>query len=186
MTGPGATLGWLTTLLDRLAIAHMVVGSFASSAHGRPRTTQDIDVVIDPTLAQLTALLAAIDLERFYVDADAARDALRRRGMFNIIDMTSGWKVDVIIRKATAHAVAELARRIMGTVAGVPAPIATAEDVIIAKLAWARAGGSARQLADVAGIVGARGIDLDRAYLERWITDLGLSELWASAQDEAQ
>ncbi|MBK9036016.1 MAG: hypothetical protein IPL61_33005 [Myxococcales bacterium] len=182
MTTPATTLAWATGLLDQLGIPHMVVGSFASSAHGLPRTTQDIDVVIDPTPAQLTALLAAIDLDRFYVDADTARDALRRRGMFNIIDMANGWKLDLVIRKATAHAIEELERRVVGTVAGVPAPLATAEDVIIGKLMWARAGASDRQLADVAGILTTRGPQLDRPYLARWIGELGLDGEWQRAQ----
>jgi len=182
MTSPAATLEWLTTLLDQLAIPYMVVGSFASSAHGVPRTTHDIDVVVDPTMTQLVAFLAAVDPERFYVDVDVARDALLRRSMFNIIDMTSGWKLDLVIRKATPHGVAELGRRTTGTVAGVRAPLATAEDVIIAKLLWARDSGSERQLADVAGIVVAKGLSLDRPYLERWISELGLDTLWHRAQ----
>ena len=66
----------------------MVVGSFASSAHGVPRTTHDIDVVFDPTPDALVRFLAAIDPDRYYVDADTAHDALRHRGMFNIIDAT--------------------------------------------------------------------------------------------------
>lgn len=182
MSSPATTLAWATELLDRLGIPHMIVGSFASSAHGLPRTTQDIDVVIDPTGAQLASLLGAIDLERFYVDADAARDALRRRGMFNVIDLTTGWKLDLVIRKSTPHAVEELKRRTVGTVAGVRAPLATAEDVIIGKLAWAREGGSDRQLADVAGILATRGPDLDREYLERWIAELELAPHWQRAQ----
>lgn len=182
MSTPATTLAWATALLDQLGIAHMVVGSFASSAHGLPRTTQAIDLVIDPTPAQLTALLAAIDLDRYDVDADTARDALRRHGMFNVIDMTNGWKLDLVIRKASAHAVEELARRVVGIVAGVTAPLATAEDVIIGKLMWARAGGSDRQLADVAGIVTTRGPQLDRPYLERWIGELGLDAEWQRAQ----
>ena len=182
MSTPAATVAWATALLDQLGIPHMVVGSFASSAHGLPRTTQDIDVVIDPSASQLVALVAAIDPDRFYVDADAARDALRRRTMFNVIDMSNGWKLDLVIRKATPHAIEELRRRVIGTVAGVAAPLATAEDVILAKLGWAREGASDRQLADVAGILATRGAQLDRAYLERWIGELDLDELWQRAQ----
>lgn len=173
---------WIIGICDELSIPCMVVGSFASSSYGVPRTTMDLDVVIDPSGAQLERLLVACDPERFYVDADVARDALRRRSMFNVIDLQTGWKVDLIVRKANAHAVAELARRTTGTVAGVAAPMATAEDVIIAKLEWARASGSERQLADVAGIVRARGAALDHAYLARWIADLGLAAPWAAAQ----
>ncbi len=44
------------------------------------------------------------------------------------------------------------------------------------------AGGSERQRRDVAGIVAGRGADLDRSYIERWVSDLDLSEEWTSAQ----
>lgn len=182
MSAPITPLAWLAELLERLAIPHMVVGSFASSAHGVPRTTQDIDVVIDPSGQQLQLLVSAIDPEHFYVDADAARDALRRRAMFNVIDLATGWKLDLVIRKATPHAVEELSRRAMATIAGVRIPVATAEDVIIAKLAWARDSGSERQLGDVAGILTARGAELNHTYLQRWIVELELDLPWARAQ----
>jgi hypothetical protein len=35
--------------VEEAAIPYMLVGSFASTWHGAPRTTQDIDIVIDPT-----------------------------------------------------------------------------------------------------------------------------------------
>ena len=65
-------------------------------------------------------------------------------------------------------------------------PLATAEDVIIAKLAWAREGASDRQLADVAGIIATRSTELDRVYLDRWIAELGLGGLWDRAQELAR
>jgi hypothetical protein len=39
----------LTGLLDEAGIPYMTAGSMSSSIHGRPRATQDADVVIDPT-----------------------------------------------------------------------------------------------------------------------------------------
>jgi hypothetical protein len=86
----------------------MVVGSFASMVHGVPRTTQDLDIVIDPSTASLDQFLREIDTDRFYVDPDVARDALRRRSMFNVIDMNTAWKVDLIVRKARAFSIEEL------------------------------------------------------------------------------
>ena len=65
--------------LDRLEIAYMVTGSVASSHHGRPRMTHDIDVVIDPEPRPLSDLVAALSSDGFYVDAKVAEDALRRR-----------------------------------------------------------------------------------------------------------
>ncbi len=42
--------------LDRAGIPHMVAGSVASTFHGEPRATQDIDFVIDPDATALRAL----------------------------------------------------------------------------------------------------------------------------------
>jgi hypothetical protein len=44
--------------LDANGIPHMLAGSFASTFHGKARTTQDIDLVIDPSPAALDAFTA--------------------------------------------------------------------------------------------------------------------------------
>jgi hypothetical protein len=53
----------------------------------------------------------SFDPDAYYVDPDTARHALRRRSQFNVIDMATGWKADLIIRKARPFSVEELARR---------------------------------------------------------------------------
>lgn len=72
----------------------------------------------------------------------------------------------------------ELARRRTTTLAGVRLPVATAEDTILTKLEWARAGGSERQLADVRGILEVQGELLDRGDIEAWARTLGVLESW--------
>ena len=169
-------------LLSSLGIPHMVVGSFASMIHGEPRTTQDLDIVIDPSIDQLEQLLRALPSERYYVDPDVARDARKRRSMFNVIDMTTGWKADLILRKARRFSAEELGRRIKATIAGIRVDAATAEDTIVAKLEWSKAGSSDRQLEDVAGILRVRGPELDLDYIERWLDELELREQWDRAR----
>lgn len=171
----------MKALLEAAGIPFMVVGSFASTVHGEPRTTLDLDLVIDPTPATLDHFLASIDMDAFYVDPDVARDALRARSMFNIIDMNSAWKVDLVIRKDRPFSIEELSRRSVQRVADTDVPTASAEDTIIAKLEWAKEGSSERQLADVAGILRLRGDSLDHAYLERWIDTLELRTHWERA-----
>ncbi len=73
------SLATLVRLLDELGIPYMVSGSLASSHHGRPRSTHDADVIVDPTTEQLTALVGGLLAAGFYVDASRASDALRRR-----------------------------------------------------------------------------------------------------------
>ena len=84
----------LTGWLDTAAVPYMLAGSFASTLHGRPRSTQDVDFVIDPTLDTLHAFLAVVPQEDAYVDAKAATDALRARDMFNLIHLDTGWKAE--------------------------------------------------------------------------------------------
>ena len=159
----------------------MVTGSFASSFHGTPRASQDIDLVVDPSADQLRELARLLSSSDYYMSEKSALDALRRKGMFNIIDSSTGWKADLIIRKDRPFSFEEFRRREAAEVAGMRLTVATPEDVILAKLEWAKAGGSTRQIEDAAGILRTRGSELDQAYLERWITELDLRAQWQEA-----
>ena len=77
--GAGDFLARLSAKLTAAGIRHMVVGSFASSFHGVPRSSQDLDLVIDPDAASLRLFLASLPAAEYYADVDAALDALRRR-----------------------------------------------------------------------------------------------------------
>jgi hypothetical protein len=82
MTGLQGVLDRLVRGLDAARIPFMIAGSFASAAHGLPRTTQAIDVVIDPPGPEaLDDLLRSMDPADDYVDAESAHDALRRRSI---------------------------------------------------------------------------------------------------------
>jgi hypothetical protein len=175
----------LREALERTGIPYMLAGSFASSVHGMPRATQDIDLVIDPTPEQLAALLSQFPAEEYYVSPEAAEEALAQRSQFNVIDFTSGWKVDFIIRKLREFSQLEFVRRTPLTLLGLTLHVATAEDTIIAKLEWANRSASERQLEDVAGILRRQGEQLDLPYLERWVDQLGLQAEWDRARAKA-
>lgn len=182
---PSHTLQVVVDALEAAQVPHMLAGSFASSLHGMARTTADIDIVIDPSAASLARLLDHLDLDRFYVDAEAARRALADRDPFNIVDVTNGWKVNLIIRKERPFSVAEFERRTPTTIIGVPAFVATAEDTVLAKLEWSRLGGSDRQRRDVVEILRIQGPALDHEHLDTWAEALGLTELLSAARLDA-
>lgn len=160
----------------------MVSGSVASTRHGQARATQNIDNVIDPTPAQIAPLVDLIgrrgpeDAELYVDDAHAA---MAHRSQFNVLDPTTGWKVDLIVRKDRPFSVIELARRQPATIEGVPIHLVTAEDSLLSKLEWSQANESERQLRDAASILAVQGDELDWAYLERWALELGVTDLLA-------
>lgn len=182
MTEGGTTLQRVVEALGRAGAEHMVVGSFASTLHGKPRTTLDIDVVVRAGLDEIIRFVESLPASKWYADVGAAREAYQRRSMFNVIDMETGWKVDLIFLKPGAFAESEFSRRRPASLFGVRVDVASAEDTILSKLVWARDSGSERQLDDVAGIVAATGDALDRDYIERWAEELGVRELWNRAE----
>lgn len=177
----------LVRLFEDSGVPFMIAGSFASAAHGLPRTTQDLDVVIEPPdEAALLRLVSGMPADDYYVDRDAARDAWSRRSIFNVIDQASGWKVDLIVRKERPFSREEFQRRTKLSILDVPVYVATAEDTIIAKLEWSKhGGGSERQRRDVAGILVTLGDALDRTYVERWVDSLDLRDEWNAARRTA-
>jgi hypothetical protein len=174
-------LARIVRLLDAARIPFMITGSTASSAHGAERATRDIDLVIDPDPAALRRLVASLSPKDYYVSEEAAREALLLRRQFSVIDVASGLKVDLIVRKNRPWSLEEFRRRMRTRLLGVDVFIATAEDVILSKLEWAKAGGSERQLEDVVGILGVKGPTLERPYVERWARELGVVDLWERA-----
>jgi hypothetical protein len=175
----------LRNMLDASGTPYMLTGSYASSLHGQPRATQDIDIVVSPTRSQLVELLRHLPDTEYYVSEDAAVDALARRGQFNVIDFATGWKIDFIVMKARAFSREEFSRRRTLELEEVRLSVASPEDVLIAKLEWAKLGESARQIEDAAGIIRVQGDGLDRAYVEKWVADLELEAQWRDALAKA-
>jgi hypothetical protein len=185
VTPEQAALFEVVRALERLGVPHMVTGSVASSYHGRPRSTHDADIVIDPTPDQLDALVRSLLDAGFYVDDERARDALRRRLQFNVIERRSAFKIDLIVRKDRPFSREELGRRQAAELSpGVPVALASPEDTILSKLEWAKkAGRSEKQIEDAAGVL-AVNPGVDRAYVERWARELGVLDLWQEIAGE--
>lgn len=161
--------------LEEAGIPFMVAGSHGSSFYGRPRATHDADLVIDPTPQQLGRFMDLLGSD-YYVSRPAAEDALRRRSLFNVIDFTSGWKADLIVRKDRPFSAEEFRRRQPVRLYGRSLPLASPEDIILTKLEWNRITPSERQRTDALEVAVACKDTLDRAYLRHWAPSLGVAE----------
>ena len=109
---------------------------------------------------------------------DAIREAVSTRGLFNAIDPETGWKIDFILRKDRPFSFLEFERRREIQFLGLSLSVARAEDVVVAKLEWAKLGDSERQIRDVAEIVAVQGDALDIIQIERWAEELGVRSQW--------
>jgi hypothetical protein len=171
--------------LEQAGIPYMLTGSFASAFHGIPRSTQDIDLVIAPSRSQLANLVRMLGPPDYYVSETAAMEAYRDESHFNVLDLASAWKIDLIIRKSRPFSETEFDRRMTVDFDGMPIFIVRAEDLVIAKLEWAGMGQSRRQLEDAAGILRVRAGQVDLEYIGRWVAELGLEREWEEARRPA-
>ena len=175
---------------DTLGIEYAIGGSVASTVHGIPRLTRDVDFVAVIADSAIAPLVAALESD-FYVDADMIREAIRNTLSFNVIHLPTMIKADIFVRPSTPFALAEWERRVrkqIGPDADSPeAYIASAEDMILQKLNWYRLTGerSDRQWGDVQGILKVQGAALDFAYLRQWAAELALTDLLKNALADA-
>ncbi|MHC4813343.1 MAG: hypothetical protein ACYTFN_09645 [Planctomycetota bacterium] len=172
-------------LLDALGIAHMVCGSVASSLQGEPRSTYDVDFVVDLTASLVPEIETAFGSE-FHVDAAAIRWAVDNASSCNIIHKDTAIKVDFFVLRPRRFSREELSRRLSCVAAVAPERrlfVATPEDMVLTKLEWYRRGGetSERQWRDVTGVLKSQANRLDEAYMERWANELEIADLLARA-----
>jgi hypothetical protein len=166
-------------ILDELSIPYAIIGSFASGAWGESRFTQDIDILVALTPSQATALCKAFPDPDFYVSETAAQEAATRRSQFNVIHPASGNKIDFMIAGATPWSLAQLQRRKRIAIsADQDAAFAAPEDVILGKLLYYAEGGSEKHLRDITGILKISGDGVDRGYISRFASQLGVQDIW--------
>lgn len=166
-----AVLGDAVARLEALGLAYMLSGSLAMSWYAVPRMTRDIDLVVALVQDDLPALRTAFEPD-YYVPDDIDV-ALAAPGMFNLVHMASVTKVDIIVRKDTPYRRHEFARRVRTTLSGFDAWLVSREDLILSKLVWSRDSGSEQQRRDVVNLLAD---PVDRDYLGRWATELGVAD----------
>jgi hypothetical protein len=174
---------------EQAQAGYFLGGSLASSLQGEPRATNDIDFVVDLQPSQVEPLRQALGND-FEVDAEALREAVMRRGSWNIFHLPTVTKVDLFLLRPGAFDRSEFSRRrrVVLTADGRGLYIKSPEDSVLRKLLWFREGGgvSSTQWRDVVQILRLAAGALDGAYLREWADRLGVQELLARAMAEAR
>jgi hypothetical protein len=133
---------------EKAEISYMLTGSMAMNYYAQPRMTRDIDVVIAMGPKDV-GRVAALFQPDYYVREENIRESVAHESIFNLIQQK------ISIRDFSTF-------------------LASKEDLIISKLAWAKDSHSEVQLGDVRNLLDT---GYDAAYLRRWTRELRLDSL---------
>lgn len=162
----------VVSTLEELEIPYMLSGSIVLNAYTIPRMTRDIDIVIHLQSANIDAFVKAFEQD-FYCYRPSIEEEVQRKGMFNLIDNQSSYKVDFIVRKEEEYRLAEFERRYKTDVLGMDAYVVSLEDLILSKLIWIQELQSDKQKEDIKNLLANPDADAD--YLKTWIEKLKLN-----------
>jgi hypothetical protein len=175
--------------LDRLEVPYFVGGSVASSAHGNPRQTNDVDIIV--RLAASHAARFADEFERdFMLSRQSIEETLETNEpyrSFQIINFDSLVRIDCFVPLDEPFANSEFERRQLQDVfPGLKVYVASPEDVVLRKLLWFQLGGkvSDRQWNDIVGVLEVQKGRLDEAYLDSWADRLGIRDMLDEARSQ--
>lgn len=189
LTDPIAVTLIATRILNDLSVPYAIGGSLASALHGVVRATMDADIIAAMQPHHAAPFYKALG-DGFYADEDVIRQAVDRRESFNLIHLESMFKIDIFVAKPRPLDRAQLERRQRHILIESPeqaAYVTSAEDTILAKLAWYRLGDetSERQWRDILGILQVQHQHLDTAYLHQLATEIDLTDLLTRAMKQA-
>lgn len=172
---------------ERAGVEYLVGGSIASSIHGEPRATRDIDVAVRLDAERMPRLISELGTD-FAIDEQMLEEAIRTRGSANIFFLPSFMKVDLFVRGEDEYDRAEFSRRSeVDPLPGQTVAVSSAEDNLLWKLRWFRKGGevSDQQWRDILGLLRLCSGRLDLPYLRRWAEAHAVGDLLERAAAQA-
>ena len=156
--------------LDDNNIKYMVSGSVASNFYCVPRMTRDVDIVIEIPEIKVDDFVKLFPDS--YINADTVRDEVKRKGMFNVIDNETGFKIDFIVRKDNEYSDLAFNRKERVEGFGTKLWVININDLIIAKIIWIQDYQSERQINDIKNLLDNSSKDIK--YVRSWCDKLNL------------
>lgn len=173
---PEELLAKIVEILEDLKIPYAITGGFAISVWGRPRSTADIDIIVEMVEKNIKPLInrvAAIS-KNIYADENMVRDALTHKSEFNFIDPDMGFKIDFFVLDSNLYNKLKIKRAILRDVFGVTkAYFVSPEDLILGKLLWSKNSNSWKQKEDIKTVLRNSKIKLNYGYIKNWAEKQG-------------
>ncbi|MEA5567064.1 hypothetical protein [Anabaena sp. UHCC 0399] len=174
-------------IFQSMNIPYYVSGGVASSIHGEPRSTRDLDLVIEVQPDQIDLLVATLEGAGYYCPAGAVTNLQQgRERMLNITHTETIANADLYIKDNSPFSLSQMARRMLLDLDGIsPFWVSSPEDTMLQKLLWSQSSKSEKQWRDVLGILKLQAQGLDYGYLTQWAENLNLVDAFIQALSEA-
>lgn len=157
-------------ILEKSNIPYMISGSVAMNFYTIPRMTRDIDIVIEINDLMIDNFISY--LNDFYYDREMITDEIKCNGMFNIIHLKTGFKIDFILRKKSVYSEIAFNRKRKYNEFGTDIYVIAIEDLIIAKLLWIQGTQSELQIKDIRSLLMNSSKDME--YIKHWCKKLDI------------
>ena len=109
-SSPVAVARHVADALESCGVRYVIGGSLASSISGEPRSTLDVDIVVEMSEADVPRVVAALTPE-FEVDESAVMRAVRSHASVNVFHRSTAIKVDLFIAGGTPLDAQQMERR---------------------------------------------------------------------------
>lgn len=165
-------------ILERHKIRYLLTGGLASGFYGFPRTTHDIDFLVEveeESVRKLYELLTGLG-KSYLVSAEQLKVKIKTPEIVTVFHFKSGVKIDFWIVDQK-HFTSEWSRRNQRTFLGQRIMLVSPEDLILTKLSWCKEAPSERHLRDCIGIWKVQKETLDLAYLRTRAKELEIISL---------
>jgi len=173
-------------IVEKIPLQYMISGSVASILYGKPRMTQDMDIVVVFAADKIDQFVESFPIEEYYCPpAEAIQEALQHgdRGLLNVIDQKTGFKIDIypasddpLITWGFEH------RKKVELIENEEVFVAPPEYVIVKKLEYYKEGGSQKHLEDIRGMLEVHGDQIDTEIVEDWCKRRDLMNEWKQVQ----
>lgn len=170
--------------LEAAGIEYMIGGAVASWAWGEPRSTLDLDLVVNIPLESIQHLANELKKRDMLVPGEIILDIIledRSDLPINAVHMHSGYKADLYpVREGDELRASAFSRRQkvdLGEPLG-EVYLHSPEDLIIYKLWYYSISQQTKHLRDITSIVMTLEDELDHSYIEKWAMDKGVINIW--------
>ncbi|RLI47221.1 hypothetical protein DRO69_01200 [Candidatus Bathyarchaeota archaeon] len=145
--------------LNKVRIKYFFTGAFAVNYYGRPRTSMDVDVMVERNKEKLNKLVEALKRKGFDVIKRDVDIAFKESSHFSVFSKDSPYYFDFKIVPETERHVFERIKSVV--IYNKRTFLSSPEDLIINKLVF----GSVEDIKDVKSIINRRREKLDYDYL---------------------